>query len=91
MEKVRARVLISGRVQGVCFRMYAEEEAIGRDLTGWVRNLPSGQVETVLEGEKKAIEEMIQWCHKGPPAAKVTRIEVEWESYRGDFNDFRTV
>jgi len=91
MEKAQARILISGRVQGVCFRMYAEEEAVGRGLTGWIRNLPSGQVETLLEGDKKAIEEMVQWCHKGPPAAKVTRVEVEWETYRGDFNDFRTV
>ena len=91
MEKAQARILISGRVQGVCFRMYAEEEAVGRGLTGWIRNLPSGQVETLLEGDKKAIEEMAQWCHKGPPAAKVTRVEVEWETYRGDFNDFRTV
>jgi acylphosphatase len=71
--------------------MYAEEEATKRRLTGWVRNLPSGQVEATFEGEKKSIEEMIGWCHKGPPAARVTRVEVAWEPYRGDFSDFRTV
>ncbi len=91
MEKVRAHLLISGRVQGVCFRMYTEEEATKRSLTGWVRNLPTGQVEAVFEGNKKSIEEVIQWCHKGPPAARVTDLAVEWEPYRGDFHDFRAV
>lgn len=91
MERARAHVIISGRVQGVCFRMVAEEEATNRRLTGWVRNLPSGQVEALFEGEKKSIEEMIQWCHKGPPAAKVADVKMEWEPYRGDFKDFRTL
>jgi acylphosphatase len=87
----RAHVLISGRVQGVCFRMFTEEEAKGRKLTGWVRNLPTGQVEAVFEGAKEAIEAMIAWCHRGPSAARVTKVETSWESYRGDFQDFRTV
>ena len=91
MSQSRAHVLISGRVQGVCFRMYTEEEARKRDLTGWVRNLPSGQVEAVFEGPKKIIEEMIAWCRQGPPAAHVTKIEVSWETWHGDFPDFRTV
>lgn len=91
MERARAHVTISGRVQGVCFRMYTEEEALRRNLTGWVRNLPTGQVEAVFEGAKKSIEEMILWCHKGPPAARVTDVSVDWGPFRGDFTDFRTV
>ena len=91
MSQIRAHVLITGRVQGVCFRMYTEEEAKKRELTGWVRNLPTGQVEALFEGEQEAIEEMIAWCHKGPTAARVTKVETTWEKYCGDFTDFRTV
>lgn len=71
--------------------MVAEQEARDRGLTGWVRNLPSGKVEALFEGDKKSIEEMIGWCHKGPPAARVTSVETEWEPYRGDFHDFRVI
>ena len=87
----RALVKISGRVQGVCFRMVAEEEASAHNLTGWIRNLSSGQVEAMFEGEKFAVEEMIAWCHKGPSAARVDSVEVSWETYCGDFHDFRVV
>lgn len=91
MEKARAHVVISGRVQGVCFRMAAEEEALNRRLTGWVRNLPSGQVEALFEGDKKSIDKMIGWCRQGPPAARVTQVAVDWEPYRGGIDDFRIV
>jgi len=91
MANARARAVITGRVQGVCFRMYADEEARVRGLTGWVRNLPSGQVEAVFEGEKSVIEDVIAWCRKGPSAARVTAVEIVWETYHGDFTDFRIV
>ena len=71
--------------------MAAEEEAQDRRLTGWVRNLSDGRVEAVFEGDKNEIEEMIAWCHKGPPAARVSGVSVEWEPYGGDFHDFRIV
>jgi len=71
--------------------MYTEQEATARKLTGWVRNLPTGQVEAVIEGDKALVEEMIQWCHQGPPAARVTKVETDWQPYRGDFPDFRVV
>ncbi|HSA59721.1 MAG TPA: acylphosphatase [bacterium] len=91
MTKARVHVLISGRVQGVCFRMYAEEEAQRRGLTGWVRNLPSGQVEALFEGEKTAVEEIVVWCRRGPPAARVDKIDENWEDFHGSFTDFRIV
>jgi len=91
VEKKRAHVLVSGRVQGVCYRMFAEEEAAKNHVTGWVRNLPSGQVEAVFEGDRIAVEDMVAWCRKGPPAARVTAVDVTWEDFRGDFSDFRTV
>lgn len=84
MPRVRARVMISGKVQGVFFRASAEDEARSRGLAGWVRNTPDGQVEGVFEGERAAVEAMIAWCHRGPPAARVTSVTVTWEEPRGE-------
>lgn len=84
MPHVRARVVISGKVQGVYFRGTAEDEARSRGLTGWVRNTPDGQVEAAFEGEQAAVEAMIAWCHRGPPAARVTGVTVTWEEPRGE-------
>lgn len=84
MPRVRARVMISGKVQGVFFRASAEDEARSRGLGGWVRNTPGGQVEAVFEGEKAAVEAIIAWCHRGPSAARVTGVTVTWEEPRGE-------
>lgn len=84
----RVRVFISGRVQGVFFRAYTKEEAEKLGLKGWVRNLPDGKVEALFEGDEKAIEEIIKWCHKGSPASVVTKVEVIEEPYVGEFKNF---
>ena len=89
MAKKRGHVFISGKVQGVFFRAYTQEEARRLGLRGWVRNLPDGRVEAIFEGEEKALEEMIRWCHKGSPGARVTGVEVIEEPYTGEFSDFR--
>mgnify|MGYP000433295461 CR=1 FL=1 len=89
--KVRAHVYISGRVQGVFFRAWTEDEAIKRDLTGWVRNLADGRVEAVFEGDKEAVEDMVKQCWKGPPGARVKNVEVYWEPYTGEFNGFKVI
>lgn len=78
MAVARAHLWISGRVQGVFYRATAYQEAVGRKLCGWVRNLPDGRVEMVMEGEQNQIEEMIRWCYKGPPSARVSRIDALW-------------
>ncbi len=88
MGKVRARVLATGRVQGVCFRAYTEEEANRCGVTGWVRNLPDGGVEAVFEGEEKDVAQMVAWCRKGPRHAVVTDVDVQYEEYRGDMSHF---
>jgi acylphosphatase len=80
MNKVRAHLFISGIVQGVFFRHYTFETAHKLGLTGWVRNLPNCQVETVFEGPKDKVYEMIKWCHHGPPSAKVTSVNIQWET-----------
>jgi len=86
--KARAHVLVSGRVQGVFFRSETQDEAIRQGVTGWVRNLPDGRVEAVLEGEKDRVEALIEFCRRGPPGARVTRAEVTWGNYTGEFKSF---
>lgn len=86
--KVRAHVFISGRVQGVLFRSETQDEARRQGLTGWVRNLPDRRVEAVFEGEKVMVDRLIDFCRRGPPSAKVTRVEVTWSDYTGEFKSF---
>jgi len=87
--KVRAHVFVSGRVQGVFFRSETRYHARSRGVTGWVRNLPDGRVEAVFEGEKEDVEQLIEFCKRGPPGARVAGVEVKWEKYKGEFQDFR--
>lgn len=86
--KARAHVYISGRVQGVLFRSSTEEKAFELGIKGWVRNLRDGRVEAVFEGEKEKVDEMLGWCHVGPPHARVTNVEAAWENYTGEFRSF---
>lgn len=86
--RIRAHVWVSGRVQGVFFRSETQEEARKRGVKGWVRNLPDGRVEAVFEGEENAVNELIEFCKRGPPGAVVTSIKVVMENYTGEFKDF---
>ena len=88
MERRRAHVLITGRVQGVFLRAYTRDAARLIGVAGWVRNLPDGRVETILEGEKSRVEKVIQFCQKGPPGAYVSNVQVNWEEARGEFQTF---
>ena len=89
MEKTRCHVLVSGRVQGVFFRQNTLEKAKALDLKGWVRNTDDGKVEAVFEGEKEKIEKILEWMRKGPPFARVDGLEIKWEDYKGEFEDFK--
>ena len=82
--RVRARVWVSGRVQGVYFRAYAEDEASFRNVAGWIRNAPDGRVEAVFEGSPASVDAMIRWCHRGSPASDVTGVEATWEAVHGE-------
>ncbi len=88
MEKVRARVIIEGRVQGVFFRYHTQEMAYRLGIKGWVKNRRDGRVEAIFEGEKDRVNQMVQWCHHGPPEARVSGVRVNWEEYTGEFQDF---
>jgi len=87
-DRVRVYLRIEGRVQGVYFRASTVSEARKLRLTGWVRNSPDGSVEAVAEGEQAQIEELIAWCRQGPPGARVTLVDVRYESSRGEFSGF---
>jgi acylphosphatase len=89
MKRLRAHVIIDGRVQGVCFRMDTRQEAIRRGLTGWVRNLRDGTVEAVFEGEESDVKGMLKWCERGPSLARVSNVSLIWEAPTGEFDSFR--
>ena len=74
-----ARLIIKGRVQGVSYRYWAVGEARNRHLDGWVRNRGDGTVEAVFGGPAETVDEMIEACKKGPPASRVTEIEIHPE------------
>ena len=87
-EQLRAHVIVHGRVQGVWFRASTKDEADRLGVTGWVRNLPDGSVEAVFEGDKKKVEEIVGWCHRGPSGANVSKVEIVWEPYRSEDSYF---
>ncbi len=87
-NKVRAHIFVSGRVQGVFFRAGTRKKAKEFGVSGFVRNLPDGKVETVLEGEEEKVKKLIEWQRKGPLFAKIKDIEVNWENYKSEFDDF---
>ncbi len=70
-------VFIQGKVQGVGFRAAAVRQAHGLKLGGWVRNLPDGRVEALLQGPHGAVDRMLSWLLQGPPAARVTGVQHE--------------
>ncbi len=86
--KARARVYVSGDVQGVFFRDMTAHEASLRRVKGWVRNLRDGRVEALFEGEKEDVQAMIDFCQRGPRLAKVKDTAVEWEPYTGNEEHF---
>lgn len=87
----RVHVYVSGRVQGVFFRAETERAASGLNLSGWVRNMEDGRVEALFEGEDARVDQMILWCRKGPPHARVDRVDMEEQPVTGDLHGFRIV
>jgi acylphosphatase len=87
-DAIRRRVIISGRVQGVAFRYYTRDAAREAGATGWVRNLPDGRVEALLEGDLSTVNSLLAWLHKGSPASRVDRVEIFEEGHTGEFSDF---
>jgi acylphosphatase len=87
--KTRAHVFVSGRVQGVFFRAFTQARANENGVQGWVKNLKDGRVEAVLEGEKGAVERVIEALKLGPPHSEVKRLGVEFEDFLDEFKNFQ--
>ncbi|RJP64320.1 MAG: acylphosphatase [Candidatus Abyssobacteria bacterium SURF_17] len=85
---MRVRAIVEGRVQGVFFRYTTCEEADKLGVNGWVMNRRDGNVELVAEGTQEAVGALIQWCHHGPPGARVMSVKTTNESYTGEFQSF---
>ena len=83
-DSVRAHVFVSGRVQGVYYRATTRDTARDVGVDGWVRNLDDGRVEAVFEGPVDAVEEMIEFCHEGSSAARVSDVDVTYEEPGGE-------
>lgn len=87
-DRVCARVLISGSVQGVNFRAALRDQARALGAVGWVRNLPDGHVEAHIEGTNSVVRRVVSWCYGGPPQAQVERVQVQWQEPENTFDDF---
>jgi len=85
---VRVRLFISGTVQGVSFRASTQEQARKRGVVGWVKNLDDGRVEALAQGTREPVDELVRWCHRGPPAAKVEKVDVSWEEVGDELKSF---
>jgi len=75
----RVHLFVSGRVQGVFFRVDTQREAQSLGLVGWVRNLPDGRVEIVAQGDAEAVRALVEWSHLGPVRAEVASVDINWE------------
>jgi len=82
-------LIIYGRVQGVWFRASAMETADRLGIKGSVRNLPDGNVEVEAQGKADTMEKFIEWCHKGPPGAHVTKVDIEELEAVDDIPNFK--
>lgn len=85
----RMTAIVRGYVQGVYFRASAQEEAARLGLTGWVANQWDGSVKVVAEGPDEALRQFLQWLHRGPPAARVEQVDVQWTAATNEFHGFQ--
>ena len=89
MSKNKAvHVIVSGRVQGVCFRMETLRTAVRMNVTGWVKNRRDGDVEGVFEGVPEDVDALVSWCKRGPEMAIVSGVAVRDLNYTGEYADF---
>ncbi len=85
----RLHAIVRGRVQGVFFRAWTQEQAHALRLSGWVRNNYDGSVELIAEGPRAFLEDFLKKCWEGPSAAWVEKVESEWLVADGTFEGFQ--
>ncbi|MDF1498278.1 MAG: acylphosphatase [Patescibacteria group bacterium] len=81
-------LLIFGKVQGVFFRIKSKQKAESLSLTGWVKNIPTGEVEIFAEGDEKNLKKLIDWCYNGIDNANVKKVDVKYGVYKAEFDKF---
>jgi acylphosphatase len=86
--RIARRFVINGRVQGVGFRWFTRDAATRAGVTGWVRNLPDGRVEALIEGEAEAVMRVEGALRTGPPGARVQTVNAMSEEPTGGYEDF---
>lgn len=86
--KKRAHLIVHGDVQGVGLRYLVRNQAKVLNITGWIINRDNGTVELVAEGEESDLKKLIEFCRHGPRYAKIEEVKVEWQDYKGEFDDF---
>lgn len=91
MVKKAVKIVVKGTVQGVFFRRFCEDKARDFKIKGFVRNLDSGDVEIVAEGEGENLERFVRQIQQGPPHAQIRNVNVEERKWSGDFEDFRVL
>ena len=90
MTTHHVHILVKGRVQGVGYRNWTYSQAKLLKLTGWVRNLPSGEVEIAAEGTEGALQSLLTFLKAGPPLAKVSSVDATWSSIpKPQYSDFQ--
>lgn len=77
MSRCSVMARVAGKVQGVWYRRSVQEQALQHGLTGYAKNLPDGCVEVLLCGDRAAVNQVANWLWQGPPAARVTHVELE--------------
>jgi acylphosphatase len=82
-DRVVRRLIVRGRVQGIGYRAWVEDEALARGLEGWVRNRRDGTVEAVFAGAPEVVADMVEACRRGPPLARVDAIDA-WDGGAAD-------
>ena len=86
--RIARRFVINGRVQGVGFRWFTKDVALREGATGWVRNLPDGRVEALVEGDDEAVTRVERALHTGPPGARVQTVNAITEEPSGAYRHF---
>ncbi len=88
-KKKTVRVIVEGRVQGVWFRSWTQQNATARGLAGWVRNRADGSVEALFHGDKRDVNDMLETCWKGPSSSRVDKVTPENSLEAPPFTGFR--
>lgn len=82
------QIIVSGKVQGVFFRASAKDKAMELGLTGFVKNISTGQVEILVEGEGSIMDQFLKWCRKGPQFSRVEDVSIEKKEFEGKHSSF---